>query len=187
MLELAGLPYVEFYRPVNGLFRQDAESVGQVSWEIARGQNINVFLAARSREALARVEPMAQSVTEQTTGFRYLEGFYGGEAMPDGRPFRWAGARSIIRAGSGTSRLSIGCPLVPAGDRQTVRAIVDGKVVSSVTLPQGKGGEIREVDLPLDVAPDTVVELHSDRVFSPSWSGGDDARLLAFTLYGATA
>jgi hypothetical protein len=59
MLDLAGLPYVEFYRPVNGLFRQDSESVSQVSWEIAREQNINVLLAAKNRDALARVEPMA--------------------------------------------------------------------------------------------------------------------------------
>jgi hypothetical protein len=34
----------------------------------------------------------------------------------------------------------------------------------------------------LDVPPHTLVELHSDRAFSPSWSGAADDRLLSFRI-----
>ncbi len=178
MLELAGLPYVEFYRPVNGLFRQDCDSVAQVSWEIAREQNINLFFAAKNAGALARVEPLARTVTERLEGFRFLDGFYGTEVGPNGRPFRWSTARSLIRLGRGPQTLSVANPLLVPGEPQTIRALCDGGLVGSVTLTVESPG----ASLDLDAASNSLVELQSDRVYSPSWHGGGDTRVLAFTL-----
>jgi SAM-dependent methyltransferase len=177
MLELAGLSHVQFYRPVNGLFRQDADSVAQVSWEIAREQNINLFFAAKNRDALARVEPTAQSIAQQFDGFRFLDGFFGAEAWPDGRQFRWSTAQSLIRLGLGAQRLSLANPLLAPGEPQTIRALCEGQLLASATLA------VESPHASLDLtAPNSLIELQSDRVFSPSWHGGGDTRVLAFTL-----
>jgi hypothetical protein len=56
---------------------------------------------------------------------------------------------------------------------------VTGSAVGElVTLTQ----ERPSATLTLTGASGQLVELHSDRVFSPCWDGGDDPRLLSFTV-----
>ena len=179
MLELAGFGFVEFYRPVNGLFRQHADDVNALTYELTHADNINIFIAGKTREAVARIAPQTQPLSEQHTGTRFLEGFSPREQRPDGSYFRWCGPRGLLAAdGPGPHRFRLQNVTLGRKDTQVVFVLVDGRVVQRAELSSRSSS----ADLVVEVPAHTLVELHSDRVFSPAWQGGDDARVLSFTV-----
>jgi hypothetical protein len=64
------------------------------------------------------------------------------------------------------------------GDSQRVFVVVGDAVVQQVELT----GRRPAAQVVLNVASRTLVELQSDRVFSPAWTGGNDPRVLSFTI-----
>ena len=66
MLELAGLPFVELYRPVNGLFQQNVDVLQSLTFEMTRADNINILIAGKTREAVARLVPDTLSVARHS-------------------------------------------------------------------------------------------------------------------------
>ncbi len=179
MLDLAGFGFVEFYRPINGLFPQQVDAVNRITWELTRADNINILIAGKNREAIARVAPDARSLAEQRKGVRFLEGFSFREDRPDGTHFRWCGPRGLLGVdGGGPHRIHLENVTLGPKEGQTVYLLVDGDVVQRAEL-SGRGPS---VDIDVDVAPHSLVELHSDRVFSPAWQGIGDPRLLSFTV-----
>jgi SAM-dependent methyltransferase len=176
MLALAGFDHVEFFRPINGLFRQTPES-GRRLGEDVMAENINILIASRTAAGLARVLAKQPGGPSGASALSFLEGFHNEEQRPDGSRFRWVEPRA---------RLSI-----PAGDgatlrfttqdlgrrRQKVVAIGDGKVIGEVVLKGRRPAASLQV--PAGVR---AVELHSDRAFSPLWGGGHDGRLLSYMV-----
>jgi len=179
MLDLAGLAFVEFFRPVNGLFRQHVDSVSSLVWELTRADNINILIAGTTREAVARLLPATRPLADQVTGIRLLDGFSSPERRPNGSTFRWAGPRALLMVDGGAPhRLHVQNVTLAASDAQAIYVLVDDEVVQRVELT----GESNASDVVLDVAPGTRVELQSDRVFSPAWTGAADPRVLSFTV-----
>ena len=108
MLDLAGLPFVEFYRPVNGLFRQDVDAVQRITNELTHADNINILIAGKTREAVARLAPDTRPLREQRDGMRFLEGFSCRRTAPDGSHYRWCGPRGLLAAdGPGPHRIRV--------------------------------------------------------------------------------
>lgn len=179
MLELAGYRYAEFYRPVNGLFGQDADSISSLNWELARADNINILFAAPTREGINRLRPGTRPLAEARRGWQFLEGFNFEEVRPDGARFRWSGPRGTVRCqGGGMQRFAVRTMGLRPGEVQHVFAVVDDRVVQRARLT----AVAAQVDVAVEVMPGQIVELQSDRVFSPCWDGGADPRVLSFTV-----
>lgn len=178
MLELSGFEYAEYYRPVNGLFPQDSDTVGALVWELARADNINIFFAG-TKEAMQRIRPACRSVATIRSGWQPVEGCFGEEQLPDGTRFRWCGPQVLVRcAGRGTHSLAVRSIGLAEGSAQQVFAIIDGEIVDRVTLTaEGPLG-----CLTVTTEGARVVHVQSDRVFSPGWDGADDPRVLSFML-----
>lgn len=178
MLELAGYECAEFYRPVNGLYPQDSDSIGSVAWELGRADNINIFFAG-SRSAMERIRPDVRSIAELRSGWQPVEGCFGEESLPDGRRFRWCGPSLLVRCeGAGSHAFDVSAAGLVPGQVQQVLAIVDGEVVGLVALT----GEQAEGRLEVTTAGMQLVHIQSDRVFSPGWGAADDPRVLSFML-----
>jgi len=179
MLELAGLPYLTFLRPVNGLFPQTADGLAPVAWDITRAENINVVLASPTAAGLERLEVPATTAAQVREGWSVLDGAFPVETDPDGRGFRWCGPRASLRLdGPGPHELLVGTSGLAGGEVQTVRLLAGATVAGSARLTARRPRATIEVT----GRPGQVVELQSDRCFSPAWDGGGDARLLSFTL-----
>lgn len=179
MLDLAGLPFGEFYRPVNGLFRQHVDAVSAITHELTRTDNINIFIAGKTREAVARLVPDTVALQEQRAGVRFLDGFSDREPRPDGSHFRWCGSRGVLAVeGPGRHRVRVATVNLGRKDRQTIYLLVDGRVSQRVEL----SGQSPSTEVVMDLGRRTLVELQSDRVFSPAWEGVDDTRVLSFTV-----
>lgn len=178
MLELAGFDYCEFYRPVNGLFRQQVDEISALRTELAKADNVNILIASRTRAGLERIVAEPGTVQERRTGVEFLDGFHGEESAPDGRRFRWAEARALISIRSEeatTLRVSTrACP----DPTQHIYALADGAVVAELELsPRHPDAELR-----LPAGTRGVVELQAKTTFSPAWDGSADVRTLAFTV-----
>lgn len=178
MLELSGFKYCEFYRPINGLYRQQVEDVRPLRAELAMADNINILIASRTKAGLERVGAHPREIQEWRSGIDFLDGFHGEEFGSDGSLFRWAEARALLAVRSDqatTLRISTrSCP----DPEQQVFAIFDGRVVAQVTLSATKP----EGDLTLPIGTSGVVELQAKTAFSPAWRGGGDTRSLAFAM-----
>ncbi|MGI8939065.1 MAG: class I SAM-dependent methyltransferase [Iamia sp.] len=179
MLELAGLPYVSFLRPVNGLFPQHVDGVNPLTWELTRADNINIFVASPTAAGIERLGLEPRNVDQVRAGWTPLEGALFLEDRPDGSRFRWCGPRVLVRLdGAGPHALEVATVDLAPGQVQTVRVVAGGVVGGSVTLTRDEP----RATVDLTGRPGQLVELHSDRVFSPCWDGGSDPRLLSFTL-----
>lgn len=179
MLGLAGLTHVEFFRPINGLFRQHLDAVNAVTEELVEGDNINIVLAGTTGDALRRLVPDPRPLDDQLRGVTLLDGASFTEARPDGTIYRWCGPRvQLMVNGAGPHRLRVENVTLGRRDRQNIFVLVDGTVVQRIELGHGR----QATHIVIEVPPRTRVELHSDRVFSPSWSGAPDPRLLSYTL-----
>ncbi len=179
MLELAGLPYVSFLRPVNGLFPQHVDGVNPLTWELTRADNINIFVASPTAAGIERLGLEPRNVDQVRAGWTPLEGALFLEDRPDGSRFRWCGPRILVRLdGAGPHALEVATVDLAPGQVQTVRVVAGGVVGGSVTLTRDEP----RATVDLTGRPGQLVELHSDRVFSPCWDGGSDPRLLSFTL-----
>lgn len=178
MLELAGLPHVAFLRPVNGLFPQHVDTISSLTWELARADNINIFLASPTAAGIERLGLAARTVSDVRSGWTLLDGAHAVQERPDGSRYRWCGPRLLLRLDSqGPHALQVTTVGLARRQTQTVRLISEGRVEAMVTL----NGDRREV-LQVTGQAGQVVELQSDRTFSPCWDGEDDARLLSFTI-----
>ncbi|CAN5581543.1 hypothetical protein BH24ACT4_BH24ACT4_09990 [soil metagenome] len=179
MLELAGLPYVSFLRPVNGLFPQHVDGVSPLTWELTRADNINIFVASPTAAGIERLGLEPRNVDQVRAGWTPLEGALFLEDRPDGSWFRWCGPRILVRlAGAGPHALDVATVDLAPGQVQMVRVVAGGVVGGSVTLTRDEP----RATVDLTGRPGQLVELQSDRVFSPCWDGGSDPRLLSFTL-----
>lgn len=179
MLELAGLRYVSFLRPVNGLFPQHVDGVSPLVWELTRADNINIFVASPTAAGIERLGLPARTVDDVRSGWTALEGALFVEDRPDASRFRWCGPRVLVRLnGPGPHALELATIGLAPEQAQTVRVVAGGTVGGSVTLTAAQP----TATLELSGRPGQLVELHSDRVFSPCWDGGDDPRVLSFTL-----
>ncbi|MEJ7583337.1 MAG: hypothetical protein WKF43_04455 [Acidimicrobiales bacterium] len=183
MLELAGYGWCEFLRPVNGLYGQDAEGINALSWELARADNINIVVASTTQEGVERIRPGTRPLAAARRGWQFVEGFHSAEQRPDGGRFRWCGPRGMVRAG-GTGRHAFRINTVGLTRRagQTIFAVTDGALIDQVTLTAKR--PTAEVVVPARAGQ--LVELQSDRVFSPCWSGGSDSRVLSFSVDAPT-
>ena len=178
-LELAGLGWVAFLRPVNGLFRQHVDGVSPLVWELTRADNINILLASPTAAGLERVDLEARSVAELRAGWTVLDGAHAVEERPDASHFRWCEPRVLVRLdGPGPHALRLATVDLGPGEAQTVRVVAGAAVGGAVTLT----AEQPEATLELTGRSGQVVQLQSDRVFSPCWEGGGDDRVLSFTL-----
>ncbi|MCU1454504.1 MAG: cap guanine-N2 methyltransferase family protein [Acidimicrobiales bacterium] len=178
-LALAGLPHVAFYQPVNGLFRQQADELAVLSRTVARSDHLNICLAAATPEALARVERGPAPPSDPPTGLRFLDGVGLPEVGPDGSTYRWAGPRVVMAVDDGgPHRVHVSNPTLEKRGVQHVYLLVDDRVVQQVELSARSSA----AELVLDVPAHSVVELQSDRAFSPSWRGEPDARVLSFRI-----
>jgi len=179
MLELAGLGHVAFLRPVNGLFAQHVDGIAPLTWELTRADNLNIFLASPTAAGLDRLGLPARTVADHRSGWTPLDGTFFLEHPPDGTDFRWCGPRVLLRLdGPGPHQLDLATVGLVAAQTQTVRVVAGAEVGGSVTLT----AQQPQATLELTGRPGQLVELQSDRVFSPCWDGGSDPRLLSFTL-----
>ncbi len=179
MMELAGLPYLSFLRPVNGLFPQHVDGVSPLVWELTRADNINIFVASPTAAGIERLGLEPRSVDQVRSGWTPLDGALFVEDRPDGTRFRWCGPRVLVRLdGPGPHALELATVDLAEGETQTVRVVAGGTVGGAVTLTR----ERPQATVDLTGRAGQLVELQSDRGFSPCWSGGGDARLLSFTL-----
>lgn len=179
VLELAGLPYVAFLRPVNGLFPQSADGLSPMLWELTRADNINIFVASPTAAGLERLDLPVRTVEQHRTGWTLVEGVSHRETGEDGTAYRWAGPRVLVRLdGPGPHEIAVGTIGLDPGQVQRVRVVAGGQVAGSVALTESRA----RATLELSGRPGQIVELQSDRVFSPGWHGGGDPRLLSFTI-----
>ena len=179
MLELAGLPYVSFLRPVNGLFAQHVDGLAPLAWELTRADNINIFVASPTAAGIERLGLPARTVADVRSGWTPLDGALFVEERPDGTRFRWCGPRLLVRLdGPGPHALELATVGLDPGQVQTVRVVAGATVGGAVTLTH----EQPRATLDLTGRSGQLVELQSDRVFSPCWHGDTDDRLLSFTV-----
>lgn len=179
MLELAGLGHVTFLHPANGLFAQTAEGLSGLRWELTRADNINIFVASPTAAGIERLGLPARTVEQVRSGWAVLEGVWHREERADGTAYRWAEPRVLLRLdGPGPHELKVATVGLEPGQAQRVRVVAAGKVAGSVVLTAEQGQGVLEVS----GRPGQLVELHSDRVFSPSWDGEPDPRVLSFTI-----
>jgi SAM-dependent methyltransferase len=179
VLELAGLPYVSFLRPVNGLFAQDVDGVNPLLWELTRADNLNIFLASPTAAGLERLELPARTVAEVRSGWTVLDGAHFVEDRADGTRFRWCGPRALLRLdGPGPHEITVSTVGLVPGQEQTVRVVAGATVGGAAHL----SAAAPTATLELSGRAGQLVELQSDRVFSPCWEGATDPRLLSFTL-----
>jgi len=179
MLELAGYQWCEFLRPVNGLFAQDADGINPLAWELARADNTNILFASTTAEGIERIRPGSSPLARARRSWQFVEGFHFEEERSGGSRFRWCGSRGMVRArGAGSHTLRIATVGLTGRHGQTVFVVADDKVVQRVTLTA------REPSAEITVVAEAgqLLDLQSDRVFSPCWSGGSDSRVLSFTL-----
>lgn len=179
MLDLAGFAFCELYRPVNGLYLQRVDAIRPLVEELGTADNINIVIASRSEQGLARLVPRPRATLSQRTAIEPVAGFHGEETRPDGSRFRWAEPRAVI---SNPSRrgltLSLSAPSLPPLRKQRVMAVGEGRVVGEAVL----SGRRPEASLEVPEGAGRILELHSDRAFSPAWSGAGDTRLLSFMV-----
>lgn len=179
MLEIAGLRYVSFLRPVNGLYPQDVDGLAPLTWELTRADNINVFVASPTAAGIERLGLPPRTVEEVRTGWTLLDGVSSPETRPDGSRFRWAGPRVQVRLdGPGPHELRVATVGLEPGQVQAVHVVAGTVVGGSAALTP----ERPEATIELQGRPGQLVELQSDRVFSPAWRGEPDPRLLSFTI-----
>lgn len=179
ILDLAGLSHVSFLRPVNGLFGQHVDGVSPLVWELTRADNINILVASPTATGIERLGLEPRTVDQVRSGWTPLEGALSTEHRPDGSQFRWCGPRALLRLdGPGPHALELATVDLVPGQTQTVRVVAGGTVGGTVVLT----GDGPHATLELTGRPGQLVELQSDRVFSPCWTGGSDARVLSFTL-----
>lgn len=179
MLELAGLPYLTFLRPVNGLYPQTGDGLAPIVWDVTRSENINIVLASPTAAGLERLDLPATTASDVRDGWSVLDGAYPVETDPDGRPFRWCGSRVAIRLdGPGPHEIAIGTSGLGRNEVQTVRLLAGTTVAGTTRLTARRSRTTIEVT----GRPGQIVELQSDRSFSPAWDGGADPRLLSFTI-----
>ncbi len=179
MLDLAGLSHVSFLRPVNGLFPQHVDGVSPLVWELTRADNINIFLASPTAAGLERLGLEPRTIEQVRSGWTTLDGALFVEHRPDQSRFRWCGPRVLLRLdGPGPHELALATVDLAPGQAQTVRIVAGVEVGGAVTLSRDQPGATLE----LTGRPGQLVELQSDRVFSPCWAGGTDPRVLSFTL-----
>lgn len=179
MLEIAGLRYVSFLRPVNGLYPQDVDGLAPLTWELTRADNINIFLASPTAAGIERLGLPPRTVEEVRTGWTLLDGVSSPETRPDGTRFRWAGPRVQVRLdGPGPHELRVATVGLEPGQVQAVHVVAGTVVGGSARLTP----ERPETTIELQGRPGQLVELQSDRVFSPAWRGEPDPRLLSFTI-----
>lgn len=179
MLELAGFPFADFYRPLNGLFRQDADALQPLASELTWSDNINIVIASRTKEGLERISPGAEPLSRTRQGWSPVEGFSLAETRPDGTRYRWCGTRGTLRCHTpGSHELRVRTHDLGRRQQQAVYALVDDVVVDRVALTRDRPSGLLRVR----TGGAGVVELHSDRAFSPSWTGSGDTRVLSFQL-----
>lgn len=176
MLQLSGFTYYEYFYPVNGLHRRTPAVADSVRERIVSAGEINVIFASRTQEGLRRVAPDGPSRTQAG----YVSGFFPEEQDPGGKPFRWAGPRAVIRAEDGGDlRLTLGTHFSGTCLFQDVVVRVPGRDPRRVRLDRLRSRQDVVLE---DTKKGQLIELTSGRVFSPSWQGGDDLRLLSFTV-----
>ncbi len=179
MLQLAGYEYCQFFRPLHGLHAQDADSINGLVNEVGRADNINIFLASPRRQGLGRIVADPEPLPRWRTGFHYLDGFFAAESRPDGSRFRWAGPQAAVRfTDAGTYGLHVSTVSLAPSTTQRVFCLVDGEITAAETLSWSSPG----AQLAVTVGDDAVVELQSDRAFSPGWDGAGDRRVLSFMV-----
>jgi SAM-dependent methyltransferase len=179
IFELAGLPYVSFVRPVNGAFAQEVDAISSLVTELSRADNINTLLASPTAAGIERVGLIPRRADELRQGWTVVTGGHSLERFPDGSAFRWCGPQTLVRLeGPGPHHFPVATEGLARGDVQTIRAVSGGAVRASRTLTHDQPGGTLTV--PGD--PGQLIELQSDRVFSPCWDGGQDARMLSFWL-----
>lgn len=179
ILELAGLRYVTFLRPVNGLFAQTPDGLSPMLHELTRADNVNIFVAATTAAAIERLDLPPRTIEQVRTGWSLVDGVSHAEERPDGSRFRWAEPRVLVRLdGPGPHEVRVATVGLDPGAVQRVRVVAGGKVAGSVGLTVDRPDGVLE----LSGRPGQLVELHSDRVFSPCWHGENDDRLLSFTI-----
>jgi SAM-dependent methyltransferase len=178
LLDLAGFRYVELLHPVNGLYRQQVDVVRPLREELVRADNVNIVVASRTEEGLARIVSSPQLTSEVRSGVELRDGFYGEEERPDGSRFRWAEPRASI-AVHGRAGLTLDVSTaVRRRLQQRVVAVAGDQVVGQAEMTSRRPRA--QLVIPPGVGP--IVELQSDTAFSPAWDGDGDARVLSFMV-----
>lgn len=176
ILYYAGLPYVEFFGPVNGWYRPDsAQAAALPDYVRTVSDSCNRCICAKSAEALRRVVPGWQPSGAQIVVPR--RGISAG--MPG---YCWSAPYSELLVQHFAPRLSIhfGSHLPEA--RQSPQRIAiatnNGYKTDVVLSPASAAASVEMLAL----AAGTEIHLVSDGVFSPCWDGSDDRRVLSFWI-----
>jgi SAM-dependent methyltransferase len=178
IFELAGIPYVSFVRPVNAAFPQDVDATNSVVAELS-SEDINTTFASPTAAGIERIGLTPRRVEELRGGWTLVSGASSIEHHPDGSAFRWCGPQAVVRLhGPGPHQLRVGAFGLGRREIQTIYLLSRGEVQESQSLTHNL--PIAEFSITGEAGQQ--IELHSDRVFSPSWRGGEDARVLSFRL-----
>jgi len=175
ILSMAGLPFREYFCPVNSWYSPSAPQTRGLPQYVALYAEVsNRAICAKSEAALQRVLPWW---TAERGEVQYLDGFSDGEG---GR--MWSGPQSLLsftRDYEGVT-IEFGSPL-PAmeGTVQEVGIYASGRPAERLLLTPEVSTQRIELR---DVRKGEQWHLCSSRLFCPAWSGAEDRRLLSFWI-----
>jgi SAM-dependent methyltransferase len=178
ILKFAGFHY-QFLYPLNGFFPETAFAAETLAQRIIADKNWNIVVAAKSPQALAQLDLLR---SENTI---YQDGFYPREQEGQ-RAFRWAKSRAVMTFApqqfqSYELKLSSSFPNLTQ-KVQDIRVSRDGQEIAHLQLqPNHESMPSQTVKLD-NLEGGATIELMSDAVFSPTWYGSNDSRLLSFIV-----
>jgi SAM-dependent methyltransferase len=179
IFDLAGIPYVSFVRPVNGAVAQDVDSISSLVRELSMADNVNTLFASPTAAGIERLGLTARRVDELRARWTVVTGGHSLEHLPQGSGFRWCGPQTLVRLdGPGPHDLRVGTEGLVPREVQTIHVVNRGEVHDSKALTYDQP----EATFTVTGHPGQVIELQSNRVFSPCWQGGHDSRVLSFRL-----
>jgi hypothetical protein len=176
-LNQANLEFYQFFRPMSAIVALESDEIRELIENLLGGGTGPTWvIASPTEQGIRRVcRPVVAPVT-------FLEGAYSEEKYPDNQAFRWCQTRCHIRLGCQSSAaLTVSNWLLPKGSRQHIYLQLAGELIAMAELSSSTQRRV------LRVRPQyagKILRLSSDVVFSESWTGGADRRLLSFVIEG---
>jgi SAM-dependent methyltransferase len=174
IMDLAGLPFHEFFCPVNGWYSPRAPETGALPLAVeAVSKTINKCVCAPTEASLKRILPWWQS----EAALHFVEGF-----SPGAGSKLWVAPYGRIRVRQPLRTLALQvATVIPAtsGAPQNVSLYGHGDPQKFCFHPLGSDSVVIEMN---QVPRRAELILCSDAAFSPAWSGSNDLRILSFSV-----
>ncbi len=174
-LRMAGFPNFEFLGALNGWFRpNDVQTTRLGQYARQSADSMNLAICAKNAEPLASVFPALAKQGKISLG----PGFY----LTEENGFTWSEPQSEILVNEAIDELVLDLrSLIPFTDysKQTLMAYRKDGEAGRIAFDEAN----TSISLVLrDLAAGERIRLISAEAFSPSWTGGDDVRVLSFYL-----